>query len=155
MPIKSWKLLVVMFAVLLASGCSPSVSQKANVNGRNISIEFNETLEPVLNDGEFANVRFLDGSDGVRYIKYTASILTGQKLIADDKAYLLPLGVENMFYMAFAPTDNDFTLCTQEARTMYMWSEQTRHGYHFEMESNCLYGNKLPHLIAHFDKDAA
>ena len=45
MPIKSWKLLVVMFAVLLASGCSPSVSQKANVNGRNISIEFNETLE--------------------------------------------------------------------------------------------------------------
>lgn len=109
---------------------------------------------PVLSDGEFSNLRFLDGSDGVRYIKYTGSILSGQKLIADDAAYLIPLGVESMIYMAYAPTDRDFELCTQEARPFYMWSEQNRHGYHFEMESNCLYGNKLPQLISHFSASA-
>ena len=41
---RSWKLVVVGFAVWLASGCSPSVSQRANVDGRNIRIEFNEML---------------------------------------------------------------------------------------------------------------
>lgn len=109
----------------------------------------------VLSDGTFANIRFLDGSDGVRYIKYSASILTGEKLIADDKAYLVPTGVSDLFYVGLAPTDNDPELCTQEGRTMYMWSEQNRQGYHFEVESNRLYGCKLPQLIGHFDADAS
>lgn len=109
---------------------------------------------PTLSDGEFANLRFLDGSDGVRYIKYTASILTGTPLVASDKAYLVPLGVEDMFYIGLAPTDNDPDLCTQDGRTMYMWAEKNRSGYHFEVESNRIFGMKLPQLISHFDEAA-
>ena len=109
---------------------------------------------PVLSDGEFSNVRFLDGMSGVRYIKYSASILGGGPMIGADDMYLVPLGVEDMFYMAFAPTDNDPDLCTQEARTLYMWSEKNRAGYHFEVESNRLFGMKLPQLISTFDLNA-
>lgn len=110
---------------------------------------------PILSAGGFENLRFLDGSDGVRYIKYSANVLTGTKLIADDKAVLIPLGVQDFFYVGLAPTDNDPDLCTQEGRNMYMWSEKNRQGYHFEVESNRLYGCKLPQLIARFDADAA
>lgn len=108
----------------------------------------------VLSVDAFNNLRFLDGSDGVRYIRYGANILTGQKLIADDKAILIP-SVEGMFSMAFAPTDNDPDLCTQEARTMYTWTEKNRRGYHFAFERNCLYINRYPQLIKRFDADAA
>ena len=44
MLMKSWKLLVVGLAVWLASGSSPSASQRAQVDGRNIRIEFNGML---------------------------------------------------------------------------------------------------------------
>lgn len=119
------------------------------IRGRDLAQEGTQ----VLSDGEFANIRFLEGSDGVQYIKYTASI-TGTKFIADDKAILIP-SVTDMFYMAFAPTDNDPDLCTQEARTMYMWSEKNMKGYHFAVERNCLYGCKYPQLIRRYDADAA
>jgi hypothetical protein len=38
---KSWRLIVVGLAVWLASGYSPFASQKVQVKGRNIRIEFN------------------------------------------------------------------------------------------------------------------
>ena len=44
MLMKSWKLLVVGLAVWLASGSSPSASQRAQADGKNIRIEFNEML---------------------------------------------------------------------------------------------------------------
>ena len=44
MPIKSWKLLVVGLAVWLGKWSSPSESQRAQADGRNIRIEFNEML---------------------------------------------------------------------------------------------------------------
>ena len=44
MPMKSWKLLVVGLAVWLASWSSPSASQRAQADGKNIRIEFNEML---------------------------------------------------------------------------------------------------------------
>jgi alpha-galactosidase len=44
MLMKSWKLLVVGLAVWLASWSSPSASQRAQAEGKNIRIEFNEML---------------------------------------------------------------------------------------------------------------
>ncbi len=44
MLMKSWKLLVVALAVWLASWSGPSASQRALVDGKNIRIEFNESL---------------------------------------------------------------------------------------------------------------
>src|SRR5271167_1888083 len=44
MLMKSWKLLIVGLAVWLASWSSPSASQRAQADGRNIRIEFNEML---------------------------------------------------------------------------------------------------------------
>ncbi|MGA8184140.1 MAG: glycoside hydrolase family 36 protein, partial [Terriglobia bacterium] len=45
MLMKSWKLIVAGLAVWLAGGCGPSVSQRAQVDGRNIRIEFNGMLQ--------------------------------------------------------------------------------------------------------------
>jgi alpha-galactosidase len=42
---KSWKLLVVVLAVWVASGSSPSAPKKAQVDGRNIRIEFDGMLQ--------------------------------------------------------------------------------------------------------------
>ena len=44
MLMKSWKMLVVGLAVWLASWSGPSASQRAQADGRNIRIEFNEKL---------------------------------------------------------------------------------------------------------------
>ena len=44
MLMKSWKLLVVGLAVWLVSWSGPSASQRAQVDGKNIRIEFNESL---------------------------------------------------------------------------------------------------------------
>ncbi|HUX10056.1 MAG TPA: hypothetical protein VMW51_05395, partial [Terriglobia bacterium] len=45
MQMKSWRLIVVVVAVWVVSGCSHSVSQRTQVNGRNIRIEFNGMLQ--------------------------------------------------------------------------------------------------------------
>ncbi len=45
MLMKSWKLIVVGLAVWLAGGCGPSVSPRAQADGRNIRIEFNGMLQ--------------------------------------------------------------------------------------------------------------
>lgn len=116
------------------------------IRGRDLAQEGTQ----VLSDGEFANIRFMEGSDGARYVKYSASIIGGSPLIGAGKAILIP-SVTDMFYIAFAPTDNDRELCTQEARTMYMWSEANMKGYHFAVERNALYGCKYPQLIKRFD----
>ncbi len=44
MRTNSWKLLVVVFAVWLSNSCAPSAPEKPQVDGKNIRIEFNESL---------------------------------------------------------------------------------------------------------------
>ena len=108
----------------------------------------------MLADGDYANIRTLEGSDGIIYIKYTASVLTGSKLIADDKGYLFPVGVENMFTIELAPADTMATV-GKEAEAMYMWRQENKRGMSFEVESNRVWMNRLPQLVHVFDKDAS
>ena len=102
---------------------------------------------PVLAGGDFPSRRFLEGQSGVNYVRASGTI--GSKLIGDNDMYLVPSMNDNA-YIAFAPTDRDRDLYNQEARTMYMWTKEDRHGLHVEMESNRLFGMKLPQVVTHF-----
>lgn len=85
--------------------------------------------------------------DGITYIRYGSTIQAGGKLIGDDDAYLMPVGVENMFTIELAPAITRDTV-NQEAEAMYMWTkEDYRKGVMTEMESNRLYMNRNPELI--------
>ena len=103
---------------------------------------------PMMADGSFQNIRTFEGSDGIVYIKYSASIL-GTKLIADDDAYLIPVGMENAFVIEYAPASTLDTI-NKEAQPMYMWSHEDRRQASFEFESNRLYMSRIPQAITHF-----
>lgn len=95
------------------------------------------------------------GLDNVTYIRYGSEVIGGTKLIADDKAYLIALGAENVMSIELAPAVTMSTV-NQEAQAMYMWAKQDeRLGIMTEIESNRLFFNKAPDLIIALDKDAS
>lgn len=106
---------------------------------------------PEINVGGFNYDSFV-GIDGITYINYGSNIIAGQKLIPDAKAYMIPLGVENMMSIELAPAVTRSHV-NEEAQAMYMWVEEhERKGVLAEIESNRLYMNRNPELIVELDE---
>lgn len=103
---------------------------------------------PTITVGEFANFRAFVDSANVMVVKYTANIL-GSALIGADDAYLVPVGVENMFSIELAPADTREAI-NKEAQAMYVWTDEDRRGVYYEVESNRLFFNRNPELITAF-----
>jgi hypothetical protein len=90
--------------------------------------------------------QWFDSFDGLRYIRYSASIL-GTKMIGDDDAYLIPVGAETFLKRAYAPAQTR-TYVNTTAQKRYAWSrEHERNGVTMNQESNCLPINVNPQLI--------
>ncbi len=98
-------------------------------------------------NGKF-NYQWFASFDGLTYIRYSASIL-GTKMIADDDAYLLPVGAQTFFKRAYAPAQTR-TYTNTTAQKRYAWSrEHERNGVTMNQESNMLMMNINPQLIRH------
>jgi hypothetical protein len=90
--------------------------------------------------------QWFDSFDGLRYIRYSASIL-GTKMIADNDAYMIPIGAETFLKRAYAPAQTR-TYVNTTAQKRYAWSrEHERNGFTMSQESNCLPINVNPQLI--------
>ncbi len=90
--------------------------------------------------------QWFDSFDGLRYIRYSASIV-GTKMIADDDAYLIPTGAETFLKRAYAPAQTT-TFVNTPALKRYAWAkENERNGQSMAQESNCLFMNAHPQLI--------
>ena len=96
-------------------------------------------------NGKFA-YQYFDSHDGFRYIRYSASIL-GTKLIADESAFIVPMGSEVLFKLVYAPAQDRDNVNTS-AQSMYSWTTtKPRTGVHVAQESNHLLLNINPALI--------
>jgi hypothetical protein len=92
------------------------------------------------------NYQWFDSFDGIRYIRYSANIL-GAKLIADEDAYLVPIGAEKFMKMAYAPAQTREYVNTS-ALTRYAEMEtHNRRGVTVSTESNVLPLSVNPQLI--------
>jgi hypothetical protein len=90
--------------------------------------------------------QWFDSIDGIRYIRYEASI-QGTRLIPADKGYLIPLGAETFIKKVYAPAQTRQFVNTT-AQPMYGWSkEDDRNGVTMWTESNFLPVNVNPQLI--------
>ncbi len=105
-------------------------------------------MVPDMTDGDF-NYSMFESHDGLIYIKYAANI-AGTKLIADEDAYMVPLGVtENLITTAYAPAlDMEYVNTVALPRYTYA-KEDRRAGITVYTESNCLYANLRPKAIVH------
>ncbi len=102
--------------------------------------------ESTFGSGVFSYQNFTSTIDGITYIKYGANIL-GNKMIADDDAYLVPVGVESFMKRAFAPAQTREYVNTQ-ALEMYAWTEtHDRKGTTVIQEQNVLPMNVNPQFI--------
>lgn len=92
------------------------------------------------------NYQFFDSHDGLRYIRYSASI-TGTKLIADADAYMIPVGAETFMKKVYAPAQTRQYVNTV-AQSAYGWSkEDDRNGVTLWTEKNVLPITVNPQLI--------
>ena len=97
--------------------------------------------------GKF-NYQWFDSHDGLRYIRYSASI-TGTKLIADADAYMVPVGAESLMKQVYSPAQTRQYVNTT-AQTAYGWSkEDDRNGVTMWTEKNVLPVLVNPQLIRH------
>lgn len=84
---------------------------------------------------------------GVQVVNYGATIIGGNKVIEDNAAYLLPVGVSNMITIELAPAMVSGIVNT-EAEPMYVFTEEgLRTGVSTEIETNRLFLNRNPELI--------
>lgn len=90
--------------------------------------------------------QWFDSFDGLRYIRYSASIL-GTKLIGDNDAYMIPVGAETFMKKAFAPAQTR-TYVNTVAQKRYAWTrESERTGVTMHQETNVLPMLVHPQLI--------
>lgn len=105
---------------------------------------------PTFRDREYANIRTFEGSDGITYIKYNVAMY-GSKLVGANDAYLLPLGVEEMFSMQFAPK---VTLANMDEAAIALYSAakvaEDQSSVEYAFQTNRLYFNAYPQLIRKF-----
>lgn len=95
------------------------------------------------------NYQYFDSNDGIRYVNYGAEIIAGEKLIADDDAYLVPTGGNGIMRPVFAPAQTRQHVNTQ-AQALYSWAGQDdRAGVVMNQESNVLYSSVDPRLVRH------
>ena len=119
--------------------------------GRDIrGLDLAQLGTPTFRDREYANIRTFEGSDGITYIKYNVAMY-GNKLVGANEAYLLPLGVEEMFSMQFAPK---VTLANMDEAAIALYSAakvaQDESSVEYAFQTNRLYFNAYPQLIRKF-----
>ena len=103
--------------------------------------------------GQF-NYQWFDSIDGIRYIRYEASI-QGTPLIPAGKAYLIPVGAETFIKQVYAPAQTRQYVNTT-AQAMYGWSkEDDRNGVTMWTETNVLPVTVNPQLIRELDMAAS
>jgi len=91
---------------------------------------------------------FKGAQDGILYVNYGSEIIAGTNLIADTKAYLMPMS-SDMLLKSYAPA-RDRDNANREAKVFYAWSNiDNRQGVTVFQESNILYMNRHPELIIH------
>lgn len=92
--------------------------------------------------------QYFDSHDGIRYIRYSASIV-GTKLIPDDNAYLVPMGAEMFMKLFYAPAQTE-EYTNKVALPSYGWSNRDdRDGVTLWTEKNVLPMTVNPQLIRH------
>jgi hypothetical protein len=79
--------------------------------------------------------------DGVTYIEET-----DVTLVARDKAYFIPLGVDNMFKLDYAPA-NTIEDANEIAEEAYLWVEEGRRKIKVESETSVLASCTRPEII--------
>lgn len=100
------------------------------------------------------NYQYFDSHDGLRYIRYSASIL-GTKLIADADAYMIPVGAETFMKQVYAPAQTR-QYVNSTAQSAYGWSkEDDRNGVTLWTEKNVLPMMVNPQLVRHLTTTAA
>lgn len=93
---------------------------------------------------------WFDSMDGHRYINYGAGILSGEKLVADNMGFQIPLGTMNMIGRVFAPAQ-DIDYVNTAAQESYAWNyTDRRNGVTVIQETNKLVYSRNPKLITHF-----
>lgn len=92
--------------------------------------------------------QWFDSHDGLRYIKYGASI-EGSRLIGASDAYMLPTGAETFMKSIYAPAQTRQYVNTT-AQSLYGWSkEDDRNGVTMWTESNFMPMMVNPQLVRH------
>lgn len=83
----------------------------------------------------------------ITWEQYRGSV-NGTKFIADDKAYVIPEGVSDMFLTRFAPADYNETVNTMGLPYYSkMWELEGDKGYRLEMQSNPIFINTMPEAV--------
>ena len=102
--------------------------------------------------GSYPVDNFVGAQDGIHYINYGASIIAGSKLIGDDDAYMIPVGVSDWIVKAYAPAMTE-TYVNTDALEMYSWTFTDEfQGTTQYFESNVLYANVRPQFIRNLTK---
>lgn len=99
--------------------------------------------------GIFRYQNFFSERMGVWVIRYPASIL-GTKLIADDAAYMLPLGSSELFRRVYAPAQTEQYVNTTALPMYAEFEEHNRRGKTMATEKNVLFMSLAPKLIRTF-----
>jgi hypothetical protein len=95
------------------------------------------------------NFATFDSQDGLTYINYGSQIIAGSQLIADDDAYLIPVGASQLMSRGLAPAQTRQYVNTP-ALDMYGWSKvDDRQGVTTWTEQNALYAYKNPRAVQH------
>jgi len=82
----------------------------------------------------------------VRYIEYPFKDADGVDFIPTDEAFMMPVGIEDMFRQHFAPSDT-VEGANVTAQEIYMWEMTDRRKVEIESESSFLCVNYRPELV--------
>lgn len=85
-------------------------------------------------------------TEGITYLEDFMGVQLGE--IATGDAYFLPLGIEDMFQVHYAPA-NHKDYANTEAQEMYMFVEETPRTSQVQTETSFLMVNTRPELIVH------
>lgn len=83
-------------------------------------------------------------TEGITYLEDFMGVQLGE--IATDEAYFLPMGIEDMFQLHYAPADHK-DYANTEAQEMYMFVEETPRTSQVQTETSFLAVNTRPELI--------
>lgn len=115
---------------------------------------YQSTQEP-LRDRQGGNSivrRFTYG--GAEFVEYRGAFSATGQMIPAGKAYMMPVGVEGMFNIAYSPADHlDYVNTVGEKA--YLWVERTPRRASIQSETAFIAYNTRPELVVELTKDAS
>lgn len=101
---------------------------------------YSSVQEPLRNRlGNGMNREFVHG--GIRYIEYRG-VMFGNKILADDKAYAIPMGTEGIFKTFFSPA-NRFDFVNTVGEEAYVFERMNDSGTEILLESESNFINLI------------